>query len=89
MRLNDNERIIDGFLVELNNKKRRIRTQYFPVVTQLEKKNADLKKRVVEYKPGGQLAWSVFRRDFSQEIDQLAASLVDLEIEDHPTGNDL
>jgi hypothetical protein len=89
MRLNDNERIIDGFLVELNKKKRRIRTQYFLVVTQLEKKNAELKKRIVEYKPGGQLTWSVFRRDFSQEIDQLANSLVDLKIEDQPKGNDL
>jgi hypothetical protein len=73
-----NDKSIADFNLTLANKKMDERAEYVKKIKSLEQKNADLKKKLDNYKADGNEKWKTFKAEFSEEMDDLGKSIKDL-----------
>jgi hypothetical protein len=69
------EKNIAEFKIKLENDKKAGKAKYEKKLTELEQKNSDMKKKLVEYKEEGKEAWESFRTTFSHDMDELGNSI--------------
>lgn len=50
-------------------------------IAELEQKNADLKKRIQEYKQDNQEKWQSFKTEFSHDMDDLGTALKNVTVD--------
>jgi len=74
----DNEKSIAAFNLKTAKDKKEARAEYLKKITVLEKRNAELKKKLDDYKDVGDDKWKTFKVEFNKEMDELGKSIKDL-----------
>jgi TolA-binding protein len=77
-RIATNEKSIADFNLKTSKDKKEARTDYLKKIAVLEKKNAELKKKLDDYKDNGDDKWKIFKMEFNKEMDELGKSIKDL-----------
>ncbi len=73
-----NIKSITVFKVKIQHDKKYAQAFYDEKIEALEKGNAEMKKKIVEYKADGHEKWEVFKKDFSHSMDSLGKAFKDL-----------
>jgi len=73
-----NEKRIDAFKEKMEKAGPKFRAKYSKEVAVLEQKNLDLKKKLEEYKDGGQSNWEEFKTNFKHDMDAMGKTMEDL-----------
>jgi hypothetical protein len=55
-----------------------MKAKYSKQVAVLEQKNADLKKKLADYKDEGQSKWQEFKTNFKNDMDAIGKTMTDL-----------
>jgi hypothetical protein len=75
-----NDRSIAEFRSKMKQQKRKINADYENKIAKLEQKNADLKKRIDEYKAEGKESWDKFKAEFDHDMSELGKAFKDLTV---------
>lgn len=81
-RIAANELAIAKFNVKIANEKKEAKADYLKKIAALEKRNADMKVKLADYKDDGDSKWKTFKVEFSKEMDDLGKSIKDLTTKD-------
>ncbi|WP_258100582.1 hypothetical protein [Marinoscillum pacificum] len=76
-----NQRSIVEFEARVAKVKKETKEAYALRVAELEQKNADLKKRLNDFKAIDKEQWDAFKMEFSKELDELGKSFKDLNLD--------
>lgn len=76
-----NEVVIADLKKRMSEVKKEEKATYIERIAELEKKNADLKIRMENYKEDGNDKWESFKREFNHDMDELGKSLNDLTVD--------
>jgi chromosome segregation ATPase len=74
----DNERKIAQLKVELKTEKKEVRDKYESGIKDLEKKNAEMKDQVKDFKTGTSQKWDDFKLSVNQRMDSIGKSLSEM-----------
>jgi TolA-binding protein len=77
-RIAANEKTIAEFNLKTAKDKKEARADYLKKMAVLEKKNAELKKKLADYKDDGDDKWKTFKAEFNKEMEDLGKSIKDL-----------
>lgn len=75
-----NNESIAAFNARIDSEKEEAREAYKKKVSDLEKKNTDMKKRLDEYKAEGKEGWENFKAEFNHDMDEIGNAMKDLTI---------
>jgi len=75
-----NERNIEAFKEKINNQKKETKAEYEKNITDLEAKNAEMKKRIAEFNAENESSWVSFKEEFGSDMDQLGKAFKDFTI---------
>ena len=75
-----NKLIIKEFNDRVAKDKETAKAEYQMKVTELEKKNSDLKKKMDDYKSDGKENWEKFKTEFNHDMDELGKSFKDFTV---------
>jgi hypothetical protein len=81
-RIAANELAIAKFNVKIANEKKEAKADYLKKIAALEKRNAEMKVKLQDYKDDGDSKWKTFKVEFSKEMDDLGESIKDLTTKD-------
>jgi hypothetical protein len=81
-RIAANELAIAKFNVKIANEKTEAKADYLKKIAALEKRNAEMKVKLQDYKDDGDSKWKTFKVEFSKEMDDLGESIKDLTTKD-------
>jgi hypothetical protein len=81
-RIAANELAIAKFNVKIANEKKEAKADYLKKIAALEKRNADMKIKLADYKEDGDDKWKTFKAEFNKEMDDLGKSIKDLTTKD-------
>ena len=81
-RIAANELAIAKFNVKIANEKKEAKADYLKKIAALEKRNADMKIKLADYKEDGDDKWKTFKAEFNKEMDDLGKSIKDLVTKD-------
>jgi hypothetical protein len=81
-RIAANELAIANFNEKIANEKKEAKADYLKKIAALEKRNADMKIKLAEYKEDGDDKWKTFKAEFNKEMDDLGKSIKDLVTKD-------
>lgn len=81
-RIAANELAIAKFNVKIANEKKEAKADYLKKIAVLEKRNADMKVKLQDYKDDGGSKWKTFKLEFGKEMDDLGESIKDLTTKD-------
>ena len=76
-----NEKSLADWKVKVPKSDVNLRAEYQKNLADLNQKNADLKKRFVDYKQNGETKWSSFKSEFNEDMDDLGKELKDFTID--------
>jgi len=72
-----NEKTISDIKERMQIEKASNTAEYKTLISELEQKNSDMKKRMVDYKEDGNDKWQSFKSEFNHDMDELGNSLND------------
>ncbi len=73
-----NDKIITDLKARVNIQKKETREDYNKKIAELEQKNAEMKKKMDDYKAQGKENWENFKGDFNHSMDDLGKAFNDL-----------
>jgi hypothetical protein len=73
-----NQKSIDEFNTRIANEKEEDREEYKEKITELNRKNSDLKRRLDEYKADGKAKWIAFKTGVDTDMHKLGRSITEL-----------
>jgi len=76
-----NEKSLADWKVKIAKSDENRRAEYEKSLAALNQKNADLKKRMVDYKQNGETKWSLFKSEFNNDMDDFGKELTDFTID--------
>ena len=76
--INANIKSIDDFKTKIQHDKMHVKEFYDEKIEALQKGNADMKKKIEEYKADGKDKWEEFKKEFSHGMDTLGKAFKDL-----------
>lgn len=74
-KLVENEKVITELKSKINSSDKATNDLYWQQLDKLEKRNAELKHKIEDYKQGPQQQWELFKVDFNKNIDDLGKSI--------------
>jgi hypothetical protein len=69
---------IDVFKYKMEEAGLKVKAKYSKEVAVLEQNNRDLKKKLENYKDGGQSKWKEFKTNFKHDVDGIGKTMKDL-----------
>jgi DNA anti-recombination protein RmuC len=79
--ISENNRKIDDLKEKIANGKKSARDKYEGTISDLERKNKELQKRLDEFNAETADNWTSFKREFSHDMDELGNSLKDITVD--------
>lgn len=76
--ISENNRKIDEFKEKIANGKKAARDKYEVKISDLERKNKELQKRLDEFNDENGEKWASFKREFNHDMDEIGNSLKDM-----------
>ena len=76
-----NNQTVMEFNARIEKEKKEVRADYRKKISELEKKNSDMKMKIDNYKAEGKEKWIAFKKEFTREVDELGKAFNEL------TGN--
>jgi predicted nucleic acid-binding Zn-ribbon protein len=73
-----NEKRIDAFKEKMDKGSSAMKAKYSADVAALEQKNRDLKRKLDEYRGGGETNWEEFKTNFNRDMDAVGKTISDL-----------
>jgi hypothetical protein len=70
-KISSNDTIIEGIKAKFENGKSDVKAGYKKSIAELEQKNAEMKKRLINYKAEGKSKWEIFKIQFNHDMDDL------------------
>lgn len=80
MKISANEKNIKELKTRIDSSKNDVKAHYDQKVNNLELKNAELKKRLVEYEAAGKDQWNDFKNELNLEMEEMESALQDITI---------
>jgi hypothetical protein len=74
----DNDKKIDAFKEKMEKAGPKAKVKYSKEVTELKKKNHELKEKLEDYKDGDQSKWQEFKTNFKADMDAVGKTMKDL-----------
>jgi predicted RecB family endonuclease len=74
-KLVENEKVIAELKSKINSSDKATNDLYWQQLDKLEKRNAELKHKIEDYKQGPQQKWELFKVEFNKNIDDLGKSI--------------
>lgn len=74
-RIEKNNRQIDEYKKQIDSKKKEVKAEYWKQIAVIEEKNADMEKRMDEYKADSRSNWQTFKKEFKEDMDELGSSI--------------
>lgn len=81
-KINTNKRSLADFKLRIEKEKAAVKAKYLKEIKELEQKNSDVEKKMEDYKAEGKEDWEKFKSDFSNEMDDIAKSIIAIAIID-------
>jgi hypothetical protein len=81
-KIDENKKEIERLKEKIAGKKEGVDAYYFDRVKRVEKKNADLSRRLDRFNEKASVKWEEFKRDITHDMDDLRSSIDDLFQED-------
>lgn len=75
-----NVKSIDEYKAIIANEKMETKASFEKILTDLEQKNSDLRKKLDEFKEEGQDKWQIFKTEFSNDMDELEKAFQDFTV---------
>lgn len=82
MKISENQKGITALKEEKSGATKDIQETYDTKVTALQKRNDDLKKRISESDHTKTSNWTVFKREFNHDMDELGHAIQDIGVDD-------
>ena len=82
-RIEANNKKIAEFKARIDLQKQEAKDDYIRKITRLEQKNADIKKKMDDYKDDGKEKWQTFKAEFSRDMDELGQAFKDLTVKNN------
>ena len=79
--IEENERSIADFNARIDSQKVEARDDYRKRVSELERKNSDMKKRMDNFNSDNKEGWERFKAEFSHDMEQLGDSFRDFGVD--------
>jgi DNA anti-recombination protein RmuC len=76
--ITENNRKIDEFKTKVENGKKATREKYSAKISDLERRNKELQKRLDEFNDENGEKWTSFKREFNHDMDEIGNSLKDI-----------
>lgn len=76
-----NDRAIAELRAKVDNQKREAREEYRKKIDELEQKNAEMKRKMTDYKPEGKDGWDKFKTEFNRDMEDLGNSFKNLTVD--------
>jgi hypothetical protein len=73
-----NEKRIDAYEAKMGKAGPKAKAKYSKEVTELKKKNHELKEKLEDYKDGDQTKWQEFKTNFKADMDAVGKTMKDL-----------
>jgi len=70
-----NEKIVAEYKAKMTAVDGKLNAKYDKKIEELENKNKDIKKKLVEYKIDGKSSWEQFKNELSGDLDELGTAL--------------
>jgi chromosome segregation ATPase len=74
----DNDKRIDAYKEKMEKAGPKAKAKYSKEVTELKKKNHELKEKLEDYKDGDQTKWQEFKTNFRADMDAVGKTMKDL-----------
>lgn len=74
-KIESNETLIEELGAKIEKSQSKLSAEYQKQVTALEKKNKEMKKQINDYQEDTKEGWEKFKKEFSQDIDELGTAL--------------
>ena len=74
----DNDKRIDAFKAKMEKAGTKAKAKYSKEITELKKKNHELKEKLEDYKDGDQSKWQEFKTNFKADMDAVGKTMKDL-----------
>jgi chromosome segregation ATPase len=74
----DNDKRIDAFKEKMEKAGPKSRAKYSKEITELKKKNHELKEKLEDYKEGDPSKWQEFKSNFKADMDAVGKTMKDL-----------
>jgi len=71
VKISKNAQSIKEFKARVANSKKETKADYDKTISDLEKKNTDMKRKLDEYNLEGKDQWNSFKTEFSHDMDEL------------------
>ncbi len=78
LKISANEKKISDFKAMIKTASGKSKAKYEKEIIELEQKNAELRKRLSEYKYEGKDSWETFKKDFNDGLDYIGNTLNDI-----------
>ena len=78
IRIRENEKSIAEYRLRISKEKAEARADYEKRIARLETRNADMRRRMDEFKHDGRRNWQEFKTEFNKDMDELGTSLKDI-----------
>ena len=75
-----NDQIIADLKATIQHDKKAAKADYKSKVSALEQKNAEMKKKMEDYRQDGKDRWQAFKAEFSHDMDELGKAFKDLTV---------
>lgn len=79
-RIRANNQSVAEFNARIANEKMEQRLEHKEKIAELDKKNADMKKKMDDYKAEGKEQWENFKAEFDRDMEELGKSFKDLTV---------
>lgn len=73
-----NNKILTDFRERIKNENKKVRENYEVRMTELEQRNADMKRKMDEYRAEGKDKWENFKSEFNHDMHELRMAFKDL-----------
>jgi phosphoenolpyruvate-protein kinase (PTS system EI component) len=70
-----NRKSIIALRARIENEKKEAKAEYTKQIADLEQKNSDMKKRIIEYKADSKESWQSFKTEFKKDMDDLELAI--------------
>ena len=77
-KISAHDKNIAEFRARIAKEKMEVQGKYEMQLALLEKKNSDMKKKLVDYKEEGKDQWEMFKTEFNRDMDELGNAFKDL-----------
>lgn len=79
-RIANNEKIIADFKASRAANKKAIKDSEQRMIDELEQRNINMRKKIIEYKENGKDEWAAFKTEFGHDMDELGKAIKGLTV---------